>query len=91
MHVRDLVRGMARGTLCVEAATLCTKAGLPRTPCAPTHTMCTNTPCAPHTLCTKAGLPREADGGATAAAAARLRRLLTEETVGLPTQAELRS
>ena len=60
MHVRDLVRGMARGTMCVEAAT----------------------------LCTKAGLPREADGGATAAAAARLRRLLTEETVGLPTQAE---
>ena len=54
---------MARGTMCVEAAT----------------------------LCTKAGLPREADGGATAAAAARLRRLLTEETVGLPTQAELRS
>ena len=56
MHVRDLVRG----TMCVEAAA----------------------------LCTKAGLPREADGGATAAAAARLRRLLTEETVGLPTQAE---
>ena len=59
MHVRDLVRG----TMCVEAAA----------------------------LCTKAGLPREADGGATAAAAARLRRLLTEETVGLPTQAELNS
>ena len=59
MHVRDLVRG----TMCVEAAA----------------------------LCTKAGLPREADGGATATAAARLRRLLTEETVGLPTQAELRS
>ena len=56
MRVRDLVRG----TMCVEAAA----------------------------LCTKAGLPREADGGATAAAAARLRRLLTEETVGLPTQAE---
>lgn len=41
------------------------------------------------TLCIKAGLPRDVDGGATAAAAARLRRLLTEETVGLPTQAEL--
>ena len=41
------------------------------------------------TLCIKAGLPRDVDGGATAAAAAKLRRLLTEETVGLPTQAEL--
>ena len=34
------------------------------------------------------GLPREADRGATALAVGRLRRLLTEENLGLPTQGE---